>query len=93
MAEACKVSYYTRSWRRRGFLKSFFESSDIEELLLRMFEYIKTQVEKLGMSECDFTLNKIMYLHINFYKLAKPVKLAIKLDPEDIEDFWRVFWR
>ena len=51
-------------------MTEFFESSDISELIQHMLAHIKTQVENLRMPEIVFTLDKMMYLHINFHRLA-----------------------
>ena len=48
----------------------FFEGSDINDLIQRMFAYIKTQVENPQMPESGFTLDQIMHLHINFHRLT-----------------------
>ena len=48
----------------------FFEDSDINELIQCMLAHIKTQVENTRMPESDFTLDKIMHLHVNFHRLA-----------------------
>ena len=53
-----------------SFNRQFFEGSNTEELLQRMFEHIKAQVENPQMSESGFTLDQIMHLHINFHKLV-----------------------
>ena len=42
----------------------------IEELIRRMFAHIKMQLENPRMSGSDFTLDSIMYIEINFNKLA-----------------------
>ena len=48
----------------------FFEGSDINDFKKRMLAHIKTQAENPRMSESGFTLNKIIYLYINFHRLA-----------------------
>ena len=53
-----------------SFNRQFFEGSNTKELLQRMFEHIKAQVENPQMSESGFTLDQIMHLHINFHKLV-----------------------
>ena len=50
-------------------MTQFFEGSNIEEQIQRMFAHSKTQVENSSMHE-EFTLDRIMHLHINFHKLA-----------------------
>ena len=47
-------------------MPEIFEGGNTEELIQRMFVHIKTQVENPRMSENGFTLDQIMYLHINF---------------------------
>ena len=42
----------------------FFEGSNTDELIQRMFPHIKTKVEN------PFTLDQIKHLHINFHKLT-----------------------
>ena len=51
-------------------MTEFFEGSNIDRLIKRMSAHIKTQVENPRMPESGFTLDQIMHLHINFYKLA-----------------------
>ena len=51
-------------------MTEFFESSDINDLIQRMFAHVKTQVEDPRMPESGFSLDKIMHLHINFHRLA-----------------------
>ena len=51
-------------------MKEFFEASNIEELIQRMFAHIRRQVENPCIYEISFVLDQIMHLHINFYKLA-----------------------
>ena len=51
-------------------MKEFFEGSNIEELIQRMFAHIRRQVENPCIYEISFILDQIMHLHINFYKLA-----------------------
>ena len=51
-------------------MREFFESSDISELIQRMLAHIRTQVENSRMPESAFTLNKIMYLYINFHSIV-----------------------
>ena len=48
----------------------FFEGSDINDFKKRMLAHIKTQAENPRMPESGFTLNKIIYLYINFHRLA-----------------------
>ena len=50
-------------------ITEFFEGSDIDGLIQRMFTHIKTQVENSRMSESGFMLDQIMYLPINCHKL------------------------
>ena len=51
-------------------MTEFFEGSDINDLIQRMFAHVKTQVEDPRMPESGFSLDKIMHLHINFHRLA-----------------------
>ena len=51
-------------------MTQFFEGSNIEEQIQRMFAHFKTQVENSSVPERGFTLDWIMHLHINFHKLA-----------------------
>ena len=51
-------------------MTEFFNGSNIEELLERMFAHIKTQTENPKFPESGFTLDHIMHLYINFHKLA-----------------------
>ena len=51
-------------------MREFFEGSDIDGLIQRMFAHIKMQVENQRMPGCGFTLDQIMHLHINFHKLV-----------------------
>ena len=51
-------------------MTEFFNGSNIEELLERMFAHIKTQTENPKFPESEFTLDHIMHLYINFHKLA-----------------------
>ena len=51
-------------------MTEFFEASDINYLIQRMFAHIKTQAENPRMSESGFSLDKIMHLYINFHRLV-----------------------
>ena len=51
-------------------MTEFFNGSNIEELLERMFAHIKTQTENPKFPESEFTLHHIMHLYINLHKLA-----------------------
>ena len=52
-------------------MTEFFEGTNTPELIQRMSEHIKTQVENPRMPESGFiTLDQIMHLHINFHRLA-----------------------
>ena len=51
-------------------LTEIFEGSEINDLIQRMLEHIKTQVENPRMPESSFSLDKTMYLYINFHRLA-----------------------
>ena len=54
----------------KSLTRQFFKGSDIEELIQRLFAHFKTQTEKPRIPESCFTLERLMHLHINFYKLA-----------------------
>ena len=43
---------------------------DMDEQIQRMFANMKTQVQNPLTPENSFMLHQIMYLHINFHKLA-----------------------
>ena len=47
-----------------------FQGSDVEELVRVMFAHLKTQVEHPALPKSGFTLDCIMYLEIDFHKLA-----------------------
>ena len=51
-------------------MTEFFDASDINHLIERMFAYIKAQTENPKFPESGFTFDKIMHLYINFHKLA-----------------------
>ena len=51
-------------------MTEFFEISDINDLIQRMFKHIKTQVENPKMPESGFSIDKITHLYINFYRLV-----------------------
>ena len=51
-------------------MKELFESSNIEELIQRIFAHIKTREENPRTIESGFTLVQIMHLHISFQLLA-----------------------
>ena len=51
-------------------MTEFFNGSNIEELLERMFAHIKTQTENPKFPESEFTLDHIMHLNIKFHKFA-----------------------
>ena len=48
----------------------FFEGSDINKLIKRMFAHSKTKTENPKSPESGFTLDKIMQLYINFHRLV-----------------------
>ena len=54
----------------KSLTRQFFKGSDIEELIQRLFAHFKTQTEKPQIPESCFTPERLMHLHINFYKLA-----------------------
>ena len=49
-------------------MTEFFEVSNMEELIKRMFAYIKTQVENPRIPKSGITLDKIMHLHVKFHE-------------------------
>ena len=51
-------------------MTEFFDTSDINDLIQRMLEYIKAQTENPKFPERGFTLDKIMQLYINFHRLV-----------------------
>ena len=51
-------------------MTEFFEASDINDLIQRMLGYIKAQTEDPKFPEKGFTVDKIMHLYINFYRLV-----------------------
>ena len=46
-----------------------FQGSNIDEILGKMFAYIKTQIENPALPKSAFTLDSIMHLDISFYEL------------------------
>ena len=50
-------------------MTEILEDSDINDLIQRMFAYIKAQTENPKFPESGFSLDKIMHLYINFHKL------------------------
>ena len=54
----------------KSLMTEFFDASDINDLIECMLLYIRTQTENSKFSESGFTLDKIMHLYINFYRLA-----------------------
>ena len=59
---------------------------DMEEQIQRMFANMKTQVQNPLTPENSFMLHQIMYLHINFHKIAKK-KVVINAKNNDDECF------
>ena len=51
-------------------MTEFFDASDINDLIERMLAYFKAQTENPKFPESGFTLDKIMHLYINFYRLV-----------------------
>ena len=51
-------------------MTEFFEGSNTNDLIQRMFAYIKAQTENRKFPESGFTLHKIMHLYINFHRLV-----------------------
>ena len=47
-------------------MTEFSEDSDINDLIKRMFEHIKTQVENSRMAESGFSLDEILGMTIKF---------------------------
>ena len=50
-------------------MMEIFQGSNIEEILEKMFAYIKTQTENPKFPKSGFTLDSIMHLDISFHKL------------------------
>ena len=46
-----------------------FQGSNIDEILEKMFTYIKTQIENPALPKSGFTLDSIMHLDISFHEL------------------------
>ena len=51
-------------------MTELFDASDINDLIERMLAYIKAQTENPKFPESGFTLDKIMYLYVNFHRLV-----------------------
>ena len=51
-------------------MAEFFKGSYIEKLMQHMFANVKPEVKNPEIPKIVFTLHQIMYLHINFHKLA-----------------------
>ena len=51
-------------------MTEFFDTSDINDLIQRMLEFIKAQTENPKFFERGFTLDKIMRLYINVHRLV-----------------------
>ena len=51
-------------------MTEFFEASGINDLIQCMLAYIKAQTENPKFPESGFTLDKIMYLYVNFHRLV-----------------------
>ena len=50
-------------------MTEIFQGSNIEEILEKMFAYIKTQVENSKLEDSEFKFDHIMHLDISFHKL------------------------
>ena len=50
-------------------MMEIFQGSNIDEILEKMFAYIKTQTENPKFPKSSFTLDSIMHLDISFHKL------------------------
>ena len=50
-------------------MMEIFQGSDIEEILERIFAYIKTGIENPALPKSGFTLDSIIHLDISFYEL------------------------
>ena len=50
-------------------MMEIFQGSDMEEILEKMFAYIKTQMEKPKFPKSGFILDSIMHLDISFHEL------------------------
>ena len=51
-------------------MTEFFEATDINDLIQRIFAHIKTEVENPKIPESGFSIYKIIHLYINFHRLA-----------------------
>ena len=51
-------------------MTEIFEASDIDEILVAMFAFIKAQVEHPALPKSGFTLDHIMHLDVDFHKLV-----------------------
>ena len=50
-------------------MMEIFQGSNIEEILEKMFGYIKTGIENPALPKSGFTLDSIMHLDISFHEL------------------------
>ena len=50
-------------------MMEIFQGSNIDEILEKMFAFIKTQVENPALPKSGFTLDRIMHLDISFHEL------------------------
>ena len=50
-------------------MMEIFQGSNIDEILEKMFTYIKTQTENPALPKSGFTLDSIMHLDISFHEL------------------------
>ena len=50
-------------------MMEIFQGSNIDEILEKMFTYIKTQIENPALPKSGFTLDSIMHLDISFHEL------------------------
>ena len=65
--------YYTKiEMPFNSLMTEFFHAPDINDLIERMLAYIKGHTENPKFPESGFTLDKIIYLYINFHRLALP---------------------
>ena len=59
-------------------MTEFLERINTDKLIQRVFAQIKTQVENPRMSESGFTLDQVIYQHINFHKLMLTQEWIVK---------------
>ena len=58
-------------------MMEIFQGSDVDELLIKMFAHIKTQVEHPALPQNGFSIDRIMHLDIDFHKLKLTKRLIV----------------